>query len=134
MQYFPWKDEYQVNIAEIDAQHRRLVELLNELYDAMRAGKGKEITGRVLGELIDYTKKHFAAEEKLLQDNAYPAFLAHLSEHTRLTSKVLEFQKEFNTGGTISVQLSMFLKEWLINHIQGVDKKYSPYLISRGIR
>jgi hemerythrin len=100
----------------------------------MREGKGKEMTGRVLNELVEYTKMHFAAEEKIMQEQAYPGFLAHLSEHTRLTSKVIEYQQEFIKGGAISVQLSMFLKDWLINHIQGVDKKYSPYLIARGIK
>jgi hemerythrin len=134
MPYFPWRAEYQVNIEIIDNQHKQLVELLNKLYEAMREGKGREITAQVLNELVEYTKLHFATEEKLLQEQAFPGFLAHLSEHTRLTSKVIEYQQAYIAGGSISVQLSMFLKDWLITHIKGMDMKYSPYLLSRGVK
>jgi hemerythrin len=134
MAYFPWRAEYQVNIALIDTQHKQLVELLNQLYDAMRAGKGKDATGRVLNELVEYTKLHFATEERLMEEHAYPGFLAHLAKHTHLTSKVIEYQQAYIKGGSISVELSMFLKDWLISHIQGVDMKYSPYLIAKGVK
>lgn len=134
MAYFPWRDEYSVNIGAIDTQHKQLVALLNKLYDAMRDGKGKGLSGNVLNELVEYTKFHFATEEKLMQEHSFPGFLAHLSEHTRLTKKVIEFQQQFNSGSLVSVQLGSFLRDWLINHIMTVDKNYSAFLNGKGVK
>jgi hemerythrin len=134
MAYFDWKAEYSVNVAMIDKQHKRLVELLNQLYDAMRDGKGNEVVGKVLDELVDYTKKHLGDEERLLQSNGYPAFVGHKAEHVRITAQVLEYQKQYKDGNVgISVKLGNFIKDWLIVHIQTVDKKYSSFLNGKGI-
>jgi hemerythrin len=134
MAYFDWKAEYSVNVAMIDGQHKRLVDLLNQLYDAMKAGKGNEVVGKVLEDLVDYTKKHLADEERLLQSNGYPAFAGHKAEHVRITAQVVDYHRQYKEGNVgISVKLGNFIKDWLINHIQTVDKKYSAFLNGKGI-
>lgn len=134
MAFFDWKDEYSVNINKIDTQHRQLVKLLNDLYTAMKEGKGKTVTGGILDSLIAYTRQHFKDEEVLMQTHTYPGFLAHLREHTNLTTQVLKYKKEFDEGTGISVELSSFLKDWLIKHIQGTDKMYAPFLNAKGVK
>jgi hemerythrin len=134
MAYFDWKPEYKVNVAAFDAQHKRLVDMLNELYDSMRAGKGNVVVGKVLDDLVDYTKKHLAEEERFLQTNSYPAFPEHKAEHIRLTAQVVEYQKQYKEGNVgISVKLGNFLKDWLIGHIQASDKKYAAFMNAKGI-
>ena len=134
MPYFEWKDAYSVHIAQIDAQHKKLVGLLNELFDAMQAGKGKEVQGRILADLVDYTRVHFATEEKLMQVNGYPGYLKHCQEHGRFVEKVKEFQDQFNSSkATLSIQISAFLKDWLSNHILKTDQQYSDFLVARGV-
>ena len=64
---FAWKDSYSIGVQEIDAQHRRLFSLADELHSAMNAGKGKVVLEQVLQNLITYTKSHFAGEERLMQ-------------------------------------------------------------------
>ena len=60
MEVITWKPEYDIGIQEIDEQHRRLVALINNLYNALvRKGSTEEI-GQVIDEVIDYTKVHFA--------------------------------------------------------------------------
>ena len=133
-QLINWQDQYSVKIKEIDNQHSKLVGLINQLHNAMREAKGKEIVGSIINELISYTKYHFTAEEKLMKDNNYPNFLRHKTEHDNLTSKVIEFQTNFNSGkAPLSMELMQFLKDWLVNHIVKVDKEYSGYLNSKGI-
>ncbi len=131
-----WNDKLSVGVPSIDGEHQRLVGLLNDFYDAVQAGKGKEALGNLLGALIDYTKVHFANEERLFSNSKYPDVAAHKKLHEDLVRQVLELQKKY--AGAASVALSLdavnFLKGWLINHIQGTDKKYSPYLISQGVR
>ena len=67
MAFFNWEDRFSVGIAEIDMQHQKLVQMLNELYDAMKAGKGNDVLGKVLNGMIQYTASHFATEERYMK-------------------------------------------------------------------
>lgn len=104
--------------------------MVNELYDAMKAGHGKEALGKVLDGLISYTKTHFGREEQLMAQYAYPDTAAHKREHVALTTKVLEIQTKFKAGNTaiLSMEVMNFLREWLVKHIQASDAKLGAYL------
>ena len=132
---FPWKDTYKVNIEIVDSQHRVLVDLINELHQAMMARTGKEHLGKVLTSLIEYTKGHFKAEESIMLSNQYPDFTNHKAEHDRFTQTIVNYQTKFqkNEFG-LTVEVMGFLKDWLLKHIIGVDKKYVPHLNARGVR
>jgi hemerythrin len=132
---FPWKDTYKVNIEVVDSQHRVLVDLINELHQAMMAGTGKEHLSKILANLIAYTKAHFKAEEGLMLTNQYPDFTNHKAEHDRFTKTIMNYQSKFqNNDFGLTVQVMGFLKEWLLKHIMGVDKKYVPHLSANGVR
>lgn len=134
MPLISWKNEYSVRINEIDKEHKRLIDLMNKLHDAMLAGKAKDILEKILGELVAYTKFHFSSEEALMQTNGYPGLSQHRKQHSDLTEKVYQYQKEYRSGKmTISIELMDFLKNWLVSHIQGTDKLYSPFLNAKGI-
>jgi hemerythrin len=132
---FPWDDSFSVNIGVVDAQHKTLVSMVNELHQAMARRSGKDKLGQILSNLIKYTQGHFATEETLMQAHAYPDFLAHKSEHEHLTGKVIDFQRRFLSNEVgLSIELMEFLKDWLRKHILGSDKKYSPFLNAKGVR
>jgi hemerythrin len=132
---FPWCEKYQVGIGFVDTQHKQLVDIINHLHWGMIAGQGKVAVGKTLEELIRYTKAHFAAEEKVLDSCGYPEFPAHHTEHERLTSVVLEFHQKLMTNQLgLSVNVMDFLKNWLGQHILGVDKKYVPHLKAKGVK
>jgi hemerythrin-like metal-binding protein len=132
---FQWNDRYSVKVYVMDVQHKRLFEIIHELYTAMHSGHGKDVVGGVLQRLIDYTVQHFGAEEKLMGENKYPSLASHRVEHKLLTDKVLAFKKEFDTEkASITPELMTFLQSWLTNHIQAVDQKYSEFLNSKGVR
>ncbi|OHD13589.1 MAG: hemerythrin [Spirochaetes bacterium GWD1_27_9] len=134
MALFIWKDEYTVNIKKIDEQHQKLVSILNELHSAMLGAKANAILGKTLDELIDYTKTHFKAEEELMQRYNYSDFPTHKEAHKIFIDKVSDFQNEFKNGKKmISVEILFFLKDWLVTHINGVDKKYSKFLNDNGV-
>ncbi len=129
-----WNDSLSVNIKEIDVQHQRLISIVNELHDAMKSGKSKEILGKIFIGLQQYVATHFATEEKYMSQFNYPDYNAHKIEHTKLTQKVVELQKKFENGDPVlTLELMNFLKNWLQQHIIGTDKKYGPFLNSRGI-
>ena len=129
-----WDDKFNVNIGEIDRQHQQLVNMVNKLNDAMRQGKGKEILAGTLSGLISYTRTHFGTEEKYFERFAYPDTAAHLNEHQAFVAKVVDFNQKFTAGQIgLTIELMNFLSDWLVKHIQGSDKKYGPFLNSKGL-
>jgi len=130
-----WSDDYNVNIREIDSQHRRLFELVNELHDAMSQGQGSKLLGDILNNLLHYTKMHFSTEERYMSTYKYPGFMAHKAEHDELTKTVVDFVESYRNGkALISIQLMNFLINWLKNHILATDKKSGSFLISQDVK
>ena len=134
-QYVEWKDEYSVGIESIDRQHKKLLSLINQLQTAVDYSTGDEFERDALDELVDYTKTHFSYEEGLLEQNNYPDFEPHKEQHKKMiehVGKVLsEYEKDHDTAMHNAAE---FLKEWLINHINGTDKQYSSFLIEKGVK
>ena len=134
MSLLVWDNGYSVNVQEIDKQHKVLIDIINKLHDAMKVGKGKEVVGETLNELVTYTVFHFGHEEKLFSGNGYADANSHKAEHRKLIEQVQTLQNDFNNGKTlITMEIMHFLKDWLANHIMVTDKKYSNYLNSKGI-
>jgi hemerythrin len=134
MAFFEWRDSYRTGIDKIDRQHRKMVDYLNELYDAMKAGKGRDALEQVFQGLIDYTGNHFATEESLMRRHGYPDYDDHREIHRRLTRHVHVLHGRFQEG-TISspIQITNFLKDWLGKHILGTDQKVAVYLKGKGV-
>ena len=129
-----WEEDYSVNITEIDNQHKKLLELINTLRDAMREGKVKEVMSKILSDLVDYTLYHFATEEKYFDQYDYPESDIHKKQHGNLVEQVATFQKKHEAGALfITIDVMNFLRDWLNDHIIGSDKKYGPYLNSKGV-
>ena len=134
MALMTWSEQLSVNIKQVDSQHMKLVELLNNFHDAMKVGKGREAMGKTFSELLDYTAHHFVTEEDIMKKHGYPAFPAHKREHEALTKKVADLSERFSRGeAIISADTMTFLKDWLYDHIMGSDKKYAPFLNSKGV-
>ncbi len=136
MTLMEWNEKLSVGVAEIDAEHKKLLSMLNELYDGIQAKHSKEALGHVLDGLIDYTASHFKHEETLFAQTGYAAAAEHKKEHDELTTQVLEMKKRYHEGGSPALPLEVmnFLRKWLVIHIQGSDKKYGPYLNAKGIK
>ncbi|MBF0319018.1 MAG: hemerythrin family protein [Nitrospirae bacterium] len=134
MPIITWSDSLSVQVKEFDGQHQKLVQLLNDVYDAVTAKKSNETLKKVIGELIEYTKYHFSTEEKYMDTYDYPQRSEHIQEHTDLTNQVLDFHNKFIAGkAVVDLLLMNFLKDWLTKHILGSDKKYGLYLNTKGV-
>lgn len=130
-----WSDEkFSVGIDLIDHQHKKLVEMVNVLHEARLAGKAPDAIGSVLTDLIDYTQYHFHTEEELMQTYAYPGFNVHKREHDALAGHAASLLKDYQSGKrTVTLELALFLKEWLTTHIQGTDRNFGAFLQEKGL-
>jgi methyl-accepting chemotaxis protein len=130
-----WDSSLQLGIGQIDDQHKQLVAMINDLHRAMKQRQTMTVMGSILERLVNYTVYHFGNEEKLFQKHGYPEYDQHKNIHENLVGKVKEFKAKVDRGdSTISMELMDFLKDWLVNHIKGTDKKYVPFLLERGVR
>jgi len=134
MPLIEWKDEMSVNIGEFDSHHKKLIALTNKLHDAVIEKKGAAVIGDVLAEVSNYTVYHFFAEEEMMDKYGYPESDRHREEHLKLTEETLQLLDDFrnNKDGT-EQEVLYFLKDWISHHVLGTDKKYSPFLNSKGV-
>ena len=129
-----WGPMLEVGVKEIDTQHRKLVDLANELADAVRAGKGKEVLGKTLAELVRYTQTHFATEEKLMDQHKYPGTADHKQLHKDLVKTVSDFKAKFDKGdAALTDEIMNFLRDWLTKHIMNIDKALARDLKQKGV-
>ena len=132
MALIQWNDSLKVNVAEIDKQHQKLVDMINSLHEAMRQGQGNSVLGPLVSGLIDYTATHFASEEKLMEAAGYPMLDEHRKLHRHLLSQARDMEMRAEFGEQyVPVELSHFLYNWLIDHIQANDKKFGEFMAAR---
>jgi hemerythrin len=128
-----WKESYNVGIATVDAQHRQLVALINELHDGMRNGVANEMLSKVFDRLVKYTETHFSDEEAMLTAQRYPNLPAHKEQHAKFTKSVRDLAADYRAGRVaLSLPVMTFLKNWLTTHILDSDQQYAAYLRPKG--
>jgi hemerythrin-like metal-binding protein len=129
-----WNPSYSVKIKRCDEDHKKLFLLIEDLNDAMRSGQGKLVVDGIVQDLERYAQVHFTAEEALMATAKYPALAAHRAEHQKFIESVAKFRQDLNDGNNgQSVSVSMFMNNWLVNHIMRTDKQYSAHLNAHGI-
>ncbi|MFZ1087100.1 MAG: bacteriohemerythrin [Terracidiphilus sp.] len=125
---------FSVGVQAVDSQHKVLFDIINELHAAMMKGQAQSLTGPLLKKLADYTRNHFSAEEAMMASAKYPALEAHKNKHRDLVKQVEDYVERYEKGEiTINLHLLNFLRDWLTNHIQKVDKEYSPWMNEHGV-
>jgi methyl-accepting chemotaxis protein len=131
MSLMGWNDSFATNVGDVDAHHKKLIDLINDIYRGIMLEKSKDMIDRTLNELVDFTVMHFAYEESLFDKYGYEDSLSHKEKHKTLLGQVGDYVGRYKDGEDISHELLSFLKNWLMKHILGVDQKYAPYLISK---
>ncbi|GAB3454558.1 bacteriohemerythrin [Insolitispirillum peregrinum] len=130
-----WRDQLSVGAPEIDKDHKQLIEFVNQLNDAVTEAQSEKVVGKILLELIEYTRDHFSREEKVMAAAGYPDLDRHRKIHLALTNKVLTFAQSYLRTPTDQVKRELidFLASWLIEHIIKEDRKLGAYLQNKRI-
>jgi hemerythrin len=136
MAFMVWNDRLMTGIAAIDGDHRKLVAMINELYEAILAGSSEEALHQILDRLVDYTCFHFSREEAFFTQVHYPEEQQHRAEHTRMVEWVKGIHAQVKEGTAIapSLEVMNYLKDWLFDHILGSDQRYVACLRAAGVR
>jgi len=121
-----WTDEFLIGIAELDHEHRSLVVDINRLHRSLRAHDDRARIEETLGAVLARMQAHFALEESVMNEHAYPHYDEHKAEHEALldtvTGFIVRFEKE---GEDVGEALEARLDEWIVRHIVTYDRKMS---------
>jgi len=130
-----WTEQLSVKIHLFDHEHKKLVELINKLSDAMLRKEGNNVLGSILNELTDYTLIHFSHEEEAMKKYNFPGYAAHKKEHEDFVSKVADTKKQYEAGAImLTMPLISFLTTWVAEHISKSDSGYSAFLNKAGMK
>ncbi|MBF0097284.1 MAG: bacteriohemerythrin [Magnetococcales bacterium] len=133
--FMVWTDSLNTGLRDVDSDHRKLMDMINQLHQAMKRGASKESVLEILKRLADYTVFHFKREEEYFDRTSYAERTPHKAEHKKLVDLAVEFIKRYDEGDfAIVIDLMAALKSWLVSHIMHSDMAYVPHLKEKGIR
>ena len=125
-----WSDQFSVGVPQMDAQHRRMIDLINTLHSGADAGSASQ----AISGMFDYASQHFASEEELLRRVGYSELHTQQREHRAFLSKADEFSKANLNTPEMCAQIADFLRSWMLHHILEEDMKYKRCIPETFIR
>jgi len=126
-----WTNRLSCGVKLIDDQHKKLVELINEMFNHVTGNDVQENNyfGMVIHETVNYVKNHFATEEKIMLATKFSGFTEHKKEHEDFIHTVIQNIQDHNTGKRFNLTaFTRFLRDWILSHIALVDKQYFEHL------
>ncbi len=126
----PWTNNLSVGVSMIDDQHKTWFDKAEKLFEAGRNNQAKEYVGELLNFLEDYTKKHFADEERYMLSIKYPAYNEQRTAHAEFIKQLAKLRSDYAaSGGNLLVILNanQLVLQWLTQHISTMDKKIGQF-------
>jgi len=130
-----WRNKMSIGEPMIDADHKRLIELINE-YEAAVNAMDLDMLKSTFEGLMKYTETHFNREEKLMRAIHYKDYNSHRDAHEDLKTELHKFHNGIlNKGRHVSLsEVNQFLHDWLIDHVLNEDMKLKPILSVPALR
>ncbi|MBI9081928.1 MAG: hemerythrin family protein [Pseudodesulfovibrio sp.] len=121
-----WDETMSVKVHELDEQHKTLIALINEAYEAIQKHDERVMT-ELINKMRAYANMHFATEEGYMKKFGFPEIENHKFKHVKFNNEVDDFKKKQFEKTNLS-QIFVFLSQWLITHIMDEDMQYVPYV------
>jgi hemerythrin-like metal-binding protein len=129
-----WTERLVTGIAEIDKQHRILVDAINDANVRLTADHDIQLIAQITKDLLSYAIYHFETEEDLMRAYGYHEAAcadaeAHLRQHREFSAKVIDVRAGLRDGRRISREgLLAFLNGWLVDHIMHTDQRLGAFI------
>jgi hemerythrin len=123
-----WSDEFSIGNTDIDNDHKRLVDIYNELIDNIESKNNREEFAMILSKMTEYSLSHFKKEEKYMQKMSYPELSEHKRLHKDFSYKVAMYNFELLGVNPPEIKnIIISLNRWWIDHVLNSDKKYEDF-------
>jgi len=132
-----WDESLLIGVELIDEQHRKWIEHIHNVQDAIEARRGMPQIASTLDFLINYTEFHFSTEEKSMSETGYSELENHRAKHEELKGTLDNLIEDFREDGVtekLSEAIGTFLGNWLRNHIRVVDQAFAAFLKEKRIQ
>jgi len=126
-----WNDSMKLGNEQVDNQHYQLFEMLSDLVGSCLDGSDITNLRKTLNFLVSYTVRHFVDEEALQVKYNFPDYKRHRQLHEDFKVTVGELVQRFEDSGStenLSNDVNKIIVRWLINHINGEDKKIGAHI------
>lgn len=135
MEKIVWSPAFCVGISTLDAQHKQIVGMINQLVDATEVTVQSEVISEILARLTRYASEHFQAEERLLEAHGYPKLSLQKADHKEYRLKIVALcQDAMLHEKGVPTALLQFLHKWWTEHILQSDMQYRTFLLERGVK
>ncbi len=130
MTLIEWRKEFETGVADVDHEHRELVELINQLHARLGERADDETITAFLGEVFARISAHFALEESIMRKYAYDDYAAHKAEHEALLDDIRDIMDDFAEGDRRDYRqaLSDAVRDWFVNHFKTKDARLHKML------
>ncbi len=133
--YIKWNNEYCMGISIIDEEHKKLVGIINKAISTKEHNDNPEEIKEILSEMVVYFDEHFSTEEACMIKFNYPEYQSHRNEHLDFIDKTIASYNKLVRGDyQIAKELLEYLRQWLVNHIQGSDREYMDCFKKNGLK
>ncbi len=120
-----WTPEFTLDIAEMDEQHKQLINLINMVHSAFTNNKNKKEIKDNIKNFVDFASYHFGNEEHYFEQFGFDGAKQHTTEHQKFIKEIKQFQTDYNSNKVKFLDKIMtFIKEWLYNHFTKADTQY----------
>ena len=126
-----WNDDMLIDVPKIDEQHRGLTKAIDDLAEACEKNRGEDYIRKTLLYIANYTKEHFADEEKIQEECEFPHIRMHKKQHSDFVATATELIMEYSTTeepDELAKKICKILIDWVTNHIRTEDKKIGEYI------
>jgi len=125
MTLLQWQDTYSVGVAEVDHEHRGMIELINTLHTALGTERSGERVEAFLGEIFADVSAHFALEERVMRERRYDALAEHKADHERLLDELRDIMDAQADGDSLDdARLGGTLADWFGVHFRTHDARF----------
>ncbi len=133
MSLITWKPEFAVGVESVDFEHEQMIKLINEIYDEMNTRRDADSIEQFLGDVHFAISAHFALEENLMREAAYPEYEAHKEEHEELLEQIRDLMDQFVFNPDKGFDLLQEkLSDWFEHHFAAFDARLHGQLHVRG--
>lgn len=131
----PFDPHMDTGIAVVDADHRRLLDLVNQLLDHENRREFEQAQALV-EKLRAEAVAHFAHEEALMRDGGYWGLNRHHDDHVRLLKQFDEYVARLKARGFTwhAGTLALYMADWLVHHIDGADRRFGEWFAQQAAR
>ena len=131
MPHLEWNESLKVRVDELDRQHRRFIEMANDLHDALMEGdlgQVEDTRDNTLRNLQDYLRDHFGKEEVYMEKIGYPDIGTHREAHRSFAREVEGYVDALASGDMVlNSEIMKTMLNWIFAHIATEDARYRDF-------